>query len=676
MNLIALTFLTPLAGVIAAGVALPLLLALYFLKLRRRTVRISTILLWSQAVQDLQVNAPFRMIRPSWLLLLHLLILGCFVLAVARPAIDAPTSAAQRVIIVIDRSASMSALDAAEQGLPAASRLGAAKREAAELVGRLLGIGGGRTRIMLITFADQAQTLVNYTRDAGQLRDAINAIEPTDQPGRLDAALKVVDAFAAQGDEDSTPDPPRVILLSDGSLDRPGDGPAHGLDRVAFQFVRVGPDAEAPRDNIGIVALSARRDYDEPAVVRVFVRLLSTLAEPVTLALRCELDAEVVASAAVTVPAAADASGGIGELTHSFELSNERGGVVRVVVPRADALRADNAAALVLPPLRGLRITVVRPAGALTTAGAQLARALQSLDPIELRILTPADLPADPATRWALPGTDLVVFDGVRPDALPNAPSLSFGATVPLPGLAIDREAGRRTGGFTYWVRTHPVMRYVSLGSVVLDRPMALTAPESGPEDGPAARFSVLASGSGGPLVVLAEQGLMRRLVVGVDLVETNWWRDPSFPVFIANAADYLTLRGEQASGIAVTTTQPVSLPLPGPASQGTLVGPGGFVRTAVRGADGTASFGTLPLAGLYRLREAGDDPAGVLAVNLMDESESRIRSSDAVRIAGESVTASGVGGLVPREIWEWFVLAGVVLLGVEWALFAWRMRV
>ncbi len=676
MSLIALTFLTPLAGVIAAGVALPVLLALYFLKLRRRTVRISTVLLWSQAVQDLQVNAPFRMIRPSWLLLLHLLILACFVFAIARPAIDAPAAAGQRVILVIDRSASMSAGDGAEGGMGDTTRLDAAKQRANELVGRLLGVGGGRTRIMLVAFADQAQTLVNYTRDAGQLRDAINTIQPTDQPARLDAALKVVEAFAAPGDEGDAPDPPRVILLSDGAFEQRGAAAPLGLDRVGFQFVRVGPEAQAPRDNIGIVALSARRDYDEPAVVRIFVRLLSTNTEPVTMALRCELDTEVVASAAVTVPGATDTTAGIGEVTHSFELNNDSGGVVRVVIPRADALASDNAAALVLPPLRGLRITVVRPAGAMTTAEAQLARALQSLDPIELRLLSTSDLPADPATRWSLPGTDLVVFDRVRPEALPSAPSLSFGATVPLPGLAIDIDAPRRSSGFTYWVRTHPVMRYVSLGSVVLDRPMVLTAPESGPENTAAARFSELASGSGGPLVVLAEQGLMRRLVVGVDLAETNWWRDPSFPVFIANAADYLTLRGEQASGLAVTTTQPVSLPVPGAVTEATLDGPGGFERTATRGADGAASFGTLPLAGLYRLREARDDPAGVLAVNLMDEHESRIGSSQSVRIAGESVSAAGIGGLVPREIWEWFVLAGVVLLAVEWALFAWRMRV
>ena len=71
-----MTFLAPSAGLLAAAFVVPLLLSLYFLKLRRRPVRVSSTMLWRRAVHDLQVNAPFRMIKPSWLLLLQLLARG------------------------------------------------------------------------------------------------------------------------------------------------------------------------------------------------------------------------------------------------------------------------------------------------------------------------------------------------------------------------------------------------------------------------------------------------------------------------------------------------------------------------------------------------------------------------------------------------------------------------
>src|SRR5262249_55611964 len=105
------TFLSPLTAIVAAAVTVPALLVLYFLKLRRRAVRVSSTLLWERAVQDLQVNTPFRWLRASWILLLQLLLLGLLVTALGRPAIDAGPAAGPRVILLVDRSASMSALD-------------------------------------------------------------------------------------------------------------------------------------------------------------------------------------------------------------------------------------------------------------------------------------------------------------------------------------------------------------------------------------------------------------------------------------------------------------------------------------------------------------------------------------------------------------------------------------
>ena len=56
-------WLTPFIGLYAAAVAVPLLLLLYFLKLKRHEMLVSSTLLWKRAVQDLQVNAPFQRLR-------------------------------------------------------------------------------------------------------------------------------------------------------------------------------------------------------------------------------------------------------------------------------------------------------------------------------------------------------------------------------------------------------------------------------------------------------------------------------------------------------------------------------------------------------------------------------------------------------------------------------------
>ena len=69
------TFTNWQAGAIAAGIVVPSLLVLYFLKLRRREHAVPSTLLWRKAIQDLQVNAPFQKLRRNLLLLLQMLLL-------------------------------------------------------------------------------------------------------------------------------------------------------------------------------------------------------------------------------------------------------------------------------------------------------------------------------------------------------------------------------------------------------------------------------------------------------------------------------------------------------------------------------------------------------------------------------------------------------------------------
>ena len=97
-----MSFLAPAMFWIAA-LAMPALLILYFLKLRRRQETVPSTLLWKRAVQDLQVNAPFQKLRKNLLLLLQLLILAAAIFALARPVVNSPVSNEKSVILLVDR---------------------------------------------------------------------------------------------------------------------------------------------------------------------------------------------------------------------------------------------------------------------------------------------------------------------------------------------------------------------------------------------------------------------------------------------------------------------------------------------------------------------------------------------------------------------------------------------
>src|SRR6478752_5173919 len=107
-------FLAPLA--LAGLMFVPLVVAMYLLKLRRDEAVVPSTLLW----QRLEANAPWQRLRRSLLLLLQLLLVLILVLLAARPFVERPAGLAGDLVLVIDTSASMQATDVTPNRLEAA----------------------------------------------------------------------------------------------------------------------------------------------------------------------------------------------------------------------------------------------------------------------------------------------------------------------------------------------------------------------------------------------------------------------------------------------------------------------------------------------------------------------------------------------------------------------------
>ena len=105
-------------------VSLPIIVAFYMLRLRRRDLPVGSTFLWQQLIRDVEANAPWQRLRFSWLLLLQLLIAAIVVLAAARPFSATTTDLAANVVLIVDTSASM----AAERGRRGPNGAGARAR--------------------------------------------------------------------------------------------------------------------------------------------------------------------------------------------------------------------------------------------------------------------------------------------------------------------------------------------------------------------------------------------------------------------------------------------------------------------------------------------------------------------------------------------------------------------
>lgn len=714
-----MTWLTPSLAAIVAAIAIPSLVILYFLKLRRKDVEISTTLLWKKSIQDLQANAPFQRLRRNILLFLQLLALAAILFGLAQPQrTDQEQAVGVKRVILLDRSASMQAIDGGRGG-ESLTRLEAAKRDAIELVEAMrqrsflgfdFGLGGGEAvadETMLIVFDSDAEVRQQFTADKAALIRAIQAVEPSDAPSELNRAMLLARAHLPRqtyfdprsGEsielEGRTLGNVAVHIFSDGRLPDASQvltQAIEGTDRHPVEFVSVGA-TDAP--NIGITAFSAERDYDNPQRLSVFIGLQSSARQARSVEISLLIDGVVDRVREVSVPGASApegvTAGGAdapaenidwlpGTLGVTFPLERAEGGVFAVSLRHLgspeppDALAIDDRAWLIVPPARRMSVALVMARGNLYLQEAMLGLPLAALD-----LFTPDDFAAAVRDGRAA-GYDVAVLDGVLPpiDAqgrmAPGRYLIYGGAPPPPAGVSLG--ANRVTRGAAQiidWKRDHPVLRAVNLDSILIAE-----LPEIG--IGEASSAQVLVESDVGPAVLEIVTSDVRALVVPFDAQRSTWPLHLSWPVFNAAAVRYLGLdTGGAESGSRVLRPGSVlSDRLPPGAQDVTIISPDGTRSPLEPAPDGRIVFGPIRTSGTYSVTWSGattgsdavQGSRGVrtYAVSLLDPDESNVSARDRLELAAASVVATESGTTrAAQRLWPYLLLLAILIMLFEW---------
>ncbi len=669
-------FLNTLPAAIAAATAIPLLVLLYFLKLRRREQPVSSTLLWKKAIQDLQVNAPFQKLRRNLLLLLQLLILAALVLALSRPVANYTPGAGPRTIILIDRSAPMSATDIPN----GRTRLDEAKKRAADLV-KTLGRNG---EAMVIAFDDTAQTIQPFTSDIPALLNGIDSIQPTDRLTDLEPAYRLANAQAAftSGYSARNRVPPDVYLFSDG---RAHDADKASVDGI-LHFEQIGSDTA---HNIAIVAMNAKRDYQQPTHVQVFARLANYGPDPVDgVQVQLSVDGMVRSIATVNLlperfnddqRRAAIAAGFSPRDSIEFpELELTGSAVVKVdqLATDKDSLTSDDSAYAVVPPPKILAVLLVTDGNFFLERGleSQRLKVYDRMYPQEY-----LQLPQATGGGKKLPKPyDVIVFDRVndlKAQDVPKQGAAVYFGCIP-PGLKLQ-VATDVTGqpkidednGVLDWKRDHPILRHINLNKLYVAHATEII---------PSMDSEVLVDGTNCPLVVLHRENQAVHLIIPFDVIDSNWPLNSTFPVFLYQTLQFmalgtdLELRPSYAPGTSLRIARSTLDKIDPKIRIITITGPAGTLTATI---PPTGDFVLPPLnkVGLYTT----DPPIPQyekIAVNLLDDTESNIEPTDvAPGSAGQVAPAAPTGAR--KELWRWLVAAAIPLLLIEWWVYTRRVH-
>ncbi len=640
----------------------PAIVALYFLKLRRQPIQVPSTYLWERTLEDMNVNSLWQKLRMSLLLLLQLMIVGLLMLASLRLGWQADELIAERVIILIDNSASMSTTDGNATG---DSRLEQAKEQAHDVVDRLPPKGVA----MVISFADGVSDVLPFTGDRRLLHRRIHAIAPTQRWTRIGEALRAASGLANPGrsgdsmaGDTAAADalPATLFVLSDGGF---RGVPDFSWGNLQPQYTAIGDQATT---NVAIVAFHANQVVGRPEKMQVVAVLKNFSPQEAEVEVSLYLDDTLLDAATTTL--LPDSTGGA-----EFTLDRPEEGSLRAVLRPDDKLPLDNVAYAAINPPQKAEILLV------TNGNESLEFALTTQDRASVSSLTIMSADALETDRYKKPAADgewrLIVYDDCAPADPPAANTIFLGKLPPSSHWS--QKERKEVPRIIDVMASHPLMRFLDLGDVTL----AQASPVNGPQGS-----LVLIDSDVGPMASIGPRDAFEDTVFGFPLVDTaedgtrhantDWPIRVSFPLFFRNAVDYLARVSSPSTAAPVRPGQPIELRC-GEQPTVTVTDPKGNAFEIERNSDGHFTFHDTDRIGIYEYPVARDSPKGSAAwethrfsVNLFDTVESNNRPRKAFQTAWNKVEANPGFERKRKDAWRAFAMLALGLTVLEWYVY------
>jgi Ca-activated chloride channel family protein len=607
-----MSFLTPLALTFAA-LALPIL-ALYMLKLRRRQVEVSSVMLWQRLLRDREANAPWQKLKRNLLLFLQLLVLAALALALARPFVRVPAVAAGTVVVLLDASASMNAVDVRP------SRFEAARAAVRGLIDGLAPDG----QMALILVGHQPEVLAPATGDKEALRTALARAHVS--VGGVNWAAAV--ALAAGMERAGRLDQSTVVIVSDGGL------PAEGLPPLPgeVRYVPIGVSDV----NLALAALALRPTAQGP---ELFAKVANTSDAQRDVLVSIYIDNQLYTARQLTVRAQDTADLVLTGLPTGAAVYQARlSPPVGAPRPTLDDFPLDDTAWAVYQPPASARALLVS-----SQPDIFLEQMLASLPGLQPSRLVSGTLPAEPF--------DLYVFDGVVSTTFPAGDLLLV--NPPQNPLFQIGDVFTQTQ-LVQVAAGDPLAQSVDWTNVHVLKARRVTPP---------AWARVLVESEGGPLVFAGETGGRRVAVLTFDLHDSDLPLQVAYPILMANLVNWLAPGQAFSAPDGLHPGDTLTL-RPGRGDQALAVSDplGGIhlVSTA------NPVFADTAQLGVYTVG-SNNGPLGAFAVNLFDPAESSIRPAARIFIGRAAVAASPPSAVGQLEIWPWLAGAAFAVLVIEW---------
>jgi Ca-activated chloride channel homolog len=614
------------------GAASALVVVFYVLKLRRRAVPVPFSRIWDSVLRDKQATELFSKLRRLLSLLLQLALLALLVLALGDPKPQEDLREGRHLVLLIDASASMKAVDVKP------SRLAAAKVEAEKIVRGM----GASDRAIVVQMGSVPTPRSSMSGDQAELLQAVAQISASDTRADLEAAL----SFGRDS----------LRGLPGGELVVVGDGAYGDAATLAELSRRVSLEGAEPRfvpvgksgKNLSITEFSVRRYPLDKSRYEVMLEITNLNDAPADVELELSGDGVIVDVTRLK----------LGPNERLPRYYQDLAGASRTLTARikaaagADELPADDVAYALLPERRRARILLITPGNTYLEAALLLD---EYLDVTQVA-------PGAPLPEGKF---DVAILDGVAP-ALTDRVGAALYLNPPAEGSPVARAGAVQDFGFDSWERKSPVLRFMSMGDIQVAKGYVFK---------PAPADKVIGASDHGPILVSGAHDGHRFVALGFDPRDSDLVLRIAWPLFVLNSVNAFI---EEDTGYVSSfrTGDVWRVAVPGSLTTVTLLEPGG-AKHSVPVSDGRAVFRG-ELAGFYKLTGGPDDATlGEFAANLSDLEESRIAPQKELVLSGKKASAVSIAQVsLKSDIWIYLLLAVIAVSVLEWITYHRRVTV
>ncbi|MCX7017320.1 MAG: hypothetical protein NTW86_32950, partial [Candidatus Sumerlaeota bacterium] len=255
----------------------------------------------------------------------------------------------------------------------------------------------------------------------------------------------------------------------------------------------------------------------------------------------------------------------------------------------------------------------------------------------------------------------VTVFDNCAPKSLGAGSYLFFNGLPPMKDLAAAAEPLTQPL-IVDWNRVHPLTRYVNFDMVNINKALSVSAPSW---------IQPIAEGETSPLVFALEREQCQAVVVAFDPLQSDWPLRVSFPIFVSNAIEWLTRARFSTDTFCHPAGATVPLVAPGDEKEAVVETPSGEKRSVDVSEGRTAYFAQTDEIGFYQAQLGS--AAHPFAVNLLSGAESNIAPKSEIVLRNQEVKAEAGVLKQNREVWQWFALAFLGVLILEWLIYCRR---